>query len=548
MKKNNYIKGAFIVTIGIFLTKIIGMLYVVPFYQIIGEQGGALYGYAYNIYCTFLSISSAGIPMAISKIISEYNSLGYIDDKQRAFRIGKQLALVLGVIAFIILFVFAPDIAKLIMGNIEGGNSPEDISLVIRVISSAIIVVPVLSVYRGYFEGHKFFVPTSISQIVEQLVRVFIILVGSYITLKVLDLSLTTSVGVAVFGATVGAFVSYLYLENKYLKKKTLFENTSDRNRHYSDLEILKKILLYALPLIMIEIFKTLYNSVDVITLVRTLVNKANYDVVEAESVMSVLSTWGSKLNMIITSISTGMIISLVPSLTSSIVSDDKKEIQDIVDQTFLILLFFVVPMTVGLSFLSKPIWMIFYGSSELGATTFSYSIFIALFFCIFASTITITQVLKSYKMVFISLLFGFLLKAFLNIPLIVVFSMFGLTAHYGAITASILGYVLSFIICFICLKKDYQISFRLVIKQAIRVLVATLSMFLVLLVLKKIVPYFSCRRIFNIPIIVVYAVVGLIVYLFTSWKLGLIKEIFGITGINKLLRKLKLSFRVKEK
>ena len=102
MKKNNFVQGAFIATLGIVITKILGILYVIPFYAIIGEKGGALYGYAYTLYLVFMAISSAGIPLAISKIISEYQTLGYYDAKQRAFKIGRQIAITLGLICFVI--------------------------------------------------------------------------------------------------------------------------------------------------------------------------------------------------------------------------------------------------------------------------------------------------------------------------------------------------------------------------------------------------------------------------------------------------------------
>ena len=123
MKKNNFVQGAFIATLGIVITKILGILYVIPFYAIIGEKGGALYGYAYTLYLVFMAISSAGIPLAISKIISEYQILGYYDAKQRAFKMGKQIAITLGIVCFIILFVFAPQLANAILGDLKGGNT-----------------------------------------------------------------------------------------------------------------------------------------------------------------------------------------------------------------------------------------------------------------------------------------------------------------------------------------------------------------------------------------------------------------------------------------
>ena len=189
MKKNNFIQGAFIATFGIVMTKIIGILYVIPFYQIIGDKGGALYGYAYNIYNIFLNISYAGIPIAMSKITSEYNALGLYEDKKQAFKIGIKIALILSVISFLILFIFAPFISYLIIGNVDGGNTREEIALVIRIISTAMLIVPVLSIYRGYFQGHKYIKPTSISQIIEQIFRVIVILGGSYLALKVFNLS-----------------------------------------------------------------------------------------------------------------------------------------------------------------------------------------------------------------------------------------------------------------------------------------------------------------------------------------------------------------------
>ena len=91
LKKNEFIEGALIATIAIILSKILGVLYVIPFYNIIGENGGSLYGYAYNIYNFFLIISSAGIPLAISKITSEYNTLGKLKEKTYMFKYSKKI-------------------------------------------------------------------------------------------------------------------------------------------------------------------------------------------------------------------------------------------------------------------------------------------------------------------------------------------------------------------------------------------------------------------------------------------------------------------------
>lgn len=537
MKKSSFMHGAFIATLGIVITKIIGILYVIPFYQIIGEKGGALYGYAYNIYNIFLNISSAGIPMAISKIISEYNVLGLYEDKKEAFRIGKKMAIILSSVSFIILFFFAPSIAYLIIGDVQGGNTIYEITLVIRIISTAIIIVPILSIYRGYFQGHKYIKPTSISQIIEQLVRVSVILIGSYLTLKVFNLSLTTSVGIAVFGATVGALFSYFYILKKYYDNKSQFEKDKlDSKRTISSKDIFKQIIIYAIPLVLIDVFKSLYNSVDMITLVKTLVNGIGYQVKDAESIMSVISTWGLKLNMIVTSIGSGIVISLVPNLSESYITNNQKGINDKVNKTLQVLLFFTLPMTVGLSLLSKPIWIIFYGYNELGFTTFSYSIFIAFFLSLFLTMISITQLLKEYKVVIISLIIGILSKLILNVPLIYLFNRVNLPPYYGSITATIIGYLIPFIICMVYLKKKFNLKYQSTMKSFSHILLATVLMAITIILTRNLLPYYSLSRVVNIPIVILYTILGGSIYFVYMWKSGMIFKLFG----NKIIKKIK--------
>ena len=247
MKKTTFVKGAFITTFGIVLAKVMGLFYVIPFHAIIGDEGGALYGYAYTIYTFFMSLASAGIPLAISKVVSEYQALGYYNVKNRVFLWGRRLAISLGFICFIILFFMAPFLSSLILGGVEGGNSVSDVTFVIRVISTAILIVPLLSIYRGYFEGHRFMSPPSISQVLEQLIRVTIIICGSFVTIKFFKWDIKSSVGMALFGATLGALGAYVYLVSKYLKNKTKF-NTKARNVNeplITNKTIIKKIFYF---------------------------------------------------------------------------------------------------------------------------------------------------------------------------------------------------------------------------------------------------------------------------------------------------------------
>lgn len=540
MKKNSFMQGAFIATFGIVLCKIMGILYVIPFHSVIGEQGGALYGYAYNIYSIFLSVSQAGIPLAMSKIISEYYTLGYFNAKERAFKIGKTFLFIIGFLCFLILFIFADQIGHMIIGNVEGGNTREDIAFVIRVISTAILIIPSLSVTRGYFQGHRFITPTSISQILEQLTRVLIIVIGSFLMYRVLHMSLKATVGVAVFAATVGGMVSYGYLLWKQKKNKKEFVKYDKKLKEpkITNKEIMKKIIMYSIPFIMIDLFRSLYNSVDVLTLVKALVNDIGYAAKDAESVMSVISTWGLKINMIIISIVSGIMTSLIPNLTASFVQNDMKGVSEKINKTYQIILFFTVPMTVGLSFLAKPVWMIFYGVSKYGALTYQYLVFVALATAIFTSTVMIVQLLKEYKTVFFSLISGMIVKVVLNVPLIHSFNKMGLPAFYGAITATILGFLTSSIIAIIVLKKKYKFNFEDTAKEILNILIATIVMLLVLIGLKFVVPTSTTSRMISIGVVLLYSIIGAIVYLFVLYKTKSINNIFGEEKVKSLLNK----------
>ena len=530
MRKATFVKGAFITTLGIILSKILGIIYVIPFHAMIGEKGGALYGYAYTIYAVFMSLATAGIPLAISKVVSEYQTLGYYQTKKRVFYLGKKLSLILGLVCFLVVSLFAPYLAKFVLGDVVGGNTLEDVTFVIRIIGTAILIVPVLSVYRGYFEGHRFMSPPSISQVLEQIVRVLIIIIGCFLALNVFHASLTISVSIALMGATVGALFSYLYL---FYKKKKHASKFNEKIRPVNeplvtDKVIIKKIFMYAIPFILIDVFKAIYNYVDMVTVVKGLVHYASFEALDAEYIYSIMSTWGAKFNMMVLAISTGIIVSLIPSLTESLVKKDSVDVQNKIHQAFSMLLFFTIPLTMGISFLSKPIWNLFYGNSIYGANVLSYFIFVGFFIGFFTSMIIILQTLKDNKSVLISLVVGVLFKVLLNMNLMKAFYQMGLPPYYGFITASIIGYFISSIICIIVLNRKYGILFEDMVRDFIDIMIATIIMVFCLFIIKYIIPIYSTSRIINLFIVLLYGVIGMVIYFSYGKVSGLTKRVLG--------------------
>lgn len=544
MKKNPLVQGAIIATLGIIASKILGIIYVIPFYSIIGSKGGALYGYAYSIYAIFLNLSSIGIPLAISRLTSEYNALEQYRLKEKTFKVGKNVIRVLSLISFLSLIIFADKIAYLFIGDIAGGNTLEDVAFVIRIVATAILVVPTLSVTKGYLQGHGYISVPTYSQVIEQLFRVIIIVVGSYVAIKVLDLPMKVGVGIAVFGATIGGLIAYLYLMYKVHKYKSSFKH--DQPVSKTDLEmstkgIILKILTYSIPVIMTSLITSFYTFADLTMVVRTLVEGLKYNVNEAEKILSILSTWGSKLNMIVTSIATGIVTSLIPNISEGFAKNNLPDIRLKINRSLQILLYTATPLTVMLSVLSKPVWTVFYGYDALSSQIFKYYIYISLVSSLLLVLNMTFQFLNERWRMFIYILVGLIVKASLNIPLMYFFENIGLHGSYGAITATILGFMLSIILILARLRKKVGVNYKETFKRFGVIVFACLIMAVVSSLLQLVLPIDSMHRLSSIILIGIVGCVGVFVYILITIKTGVLVSIFGKTFLNKILSKLKI-------
>lgn len=541
MKKNTFIEGAVIATVSVIITKILGMLYVIPFYKIIGTKGGALYSYAYNIYTIFLGISSAGIPTAISKIISEYNTLGYEEAKYRTFKIGTKIIGYMSTGAFLVMFVFADLIAVSIIGNMSGGNTVSDIAFVIRCISFAVLVIPYVSVTRGFIQGHKIITPASISGILEQIVRIFVILSGSFLAYKIFSSSLTLAVGIAVSGAFFGGVAAYIYLRIVIKKNVSVLGIKEYKTKNkIEDKEIIKKIIYLSFPFIIINIASSIYNFTDMILLLRGL-NILGYSTLEAEFIQSAMTTWSNKFCMIISSFAMGMGVSLIPHIVSSYVKGNWVDVCNKMNKAYQIVLVVSIPCAVGICILAKPIWNVFYGANEYGYNVLRAMILSAVFANLYNITFNTMQSLNRYKVVYLSVFLGFIVNAFLDIPLTIIFKKFGLPPYWGVTASSIIGYCISIKTVTRDLKRSHNMSYKTSYKAAGKIIIPTSAMILVLILFNYVVKFNLTSTFQCILMIVFNVIIGGTVYLFIANKLHLFYDIIGEKEIRKVLKKLTL-------
>ena len=538
MKKSGFITGAVVSTLCLVICKILGLVYVIPFYSIIGTQGGALYSYAYSIYSVFLNLSTVGIPAAVAKIISEYDSLNYKYLKDKAYKLASKLLNYFGVLSFIIMFLCSDIIANTIIGGVEGGNTVEEVSTAIKIVSTALLIVPKLSILKGYFQGNKYLTESGISAIVEQLIRVIVIVIGSYLIVKVFHLEVSYAVYIAVFAATIGAISSFLYLKIKARKITKEEVVITEEEKNITTKDLFKKVIFYAIPFVVIALLQSVYNVVDTFTVVRTLTN-LKYSIIEAETTIGVMSTWGAKLNMIVVSMSIGITASLIPNVVGSYTKGNFKDINDKINLSFKMLLLVTVPMAIGISFLAEPVWHVFYGINELGSNIFRIHILQVIVYGLFTTITTITQSMNQTKITIGSLILSFFIKAILNVPMMYLFKTIGIPSYYAPTITDGIAQTVALFAVLIALKKKYNFSYKTLVPFIFKVVVSIIAMVIVLLGIKLL--YFNNTKVFfAILTIGIYSIIGALVYLILAHKLKLFEEILGKNYISRIISKFK--------
>ena len=531
MKKSNFLNGAIIATAGIIICKIIGLVYVIPFYAMIGTAGGTLYSYAYSIYAIFLSLSTSGVPVAMSKIVSEYNTLGDYNTKERAFKIGSKLIIGLGILGFIVLTIFAPTIATILKGGVEGGASIEHITLVIRVVASALLIVPLFSVTRGYLQGHKMIATASISNVLEQLVRVIFLLGGSYLVVKVFHLSTTLAVCIAVLSATIGALVGYSYVRFRIRQNKKEFNKNAEPTKEekaITNKDLFKKILMYAIPFVMIDLIDSAYVVVDSVTIVRTL-TKLGMSADNAEIVLSSIATWATKLDMIVISVAIGFVTSLIPHITSSFVKKDMESVNNKYKQALEMLLLIVIPLTFGLAFLASPIWTIFYSHNALSISVFTLYAFQALTYSLHWLLINLLQSLNKSKVTLLTLLTALGIKTVLNVPAMKYLPLIGIPSYQGSTIVTLIVQVGMIIFILLYLNKKFKLNLDGVKGNLAKILFSGLAMVGGLFALTNFIDINTTTKLSSLLVVAIYAAVGGIIYLGLTYKFGLLDKFIKI-------------------
>ena len=535
--QSKLLRGTFILTLGTILSKVIGLIYVIPFYQIVGKHGTQLYSYGYVPYTIFISIATAGVPLAVSKFIAKYNALEEYAVGRKLFKSGLVVMSITGFVAFLIMYLAAPLLAE--MSN--PGNEIDAAITVMRAVSFALILVPFMSLIRGFFQGHQSMGPSAASQVVEQIVRILFTLVGAYVVLKFLNGSMVTAVSVATFAAFVGAIGGLAVLFWYWYKRKPHLDELLEQDKgtiHVSLKEIYKEIFIYAAPFVFVGIANPLFQLIDQFTLTKALVEMGTSKKL-ADTAFGILNFESHKIVIIPVSLATAFSLTLVPSITKAYVENDRKNLTNQLNQTFQVLLFLTLPAAIGLSILAEPVYTAFYEHDALGTQVLGAYAPVAILFSLYAVTAAIMQGINEQRYTILSLLVGLLVKLTLNIPLVKMFET------RGAVLATAIGYMASIIINLVVIRYFSRYQYRFVWRRSLLIIIFAGCMWVGTELMYKFLTLFlsPASKMQSVLMILISALVGAGIYFYLGLKSGLATRLFG-NRLERMLTKFKLPKR----
>ncbi len=474
-KSNKFLKGALILAAANFVVKIIGALFKVPLYELIGEEGNGIFNVAYQIYTFMFIVATAGFPIAVSKMVAESIAKKDEYDAKRVFETAIILLGLIGLAGSTILFVFAGRLANL-LGN-------PDSEMAIKVISPAVFFVSLVSAYRGYFQGKQNMYPTAGSEVIESGAKLVIGILCAYLFMS---MTVNTELGKsfsfstkeissthtrtiysatgAIFGVTIGTFLALLLMMIIQSTKKSAVKPAMGAEIRPRK-TILKRMILIAVPITIGASVSSLTSLVDLATIMNRLVinpqvfvpyahlfeEGTDFAASAAEEAWSGIVLLQKKANSLYgmytgqaqtmfnlpLTIVVALSMSIVPAISTAIAKKNLKDAHEITASVLRITMLFALPCAMGFYVLSGPILGLLYSDSNACFLLQKLSMAVA-----FVALVSVTNaVLQAYDKVYypvFNMLIGGIVKVLMNYLLIPVWGIdaapIATTVCYGII------------------------------------------------------------------------------------------------------------------
>ena len=444
-KKQSFLHGTMLLAMATAIVKVIGALYKIPLNAIIGEQGFGYYSTAYEIYTVLLMISTAGLPVAMSRMISQASSLGNYRQVRKIYTVSRTIFLSLGLIGTLLMTLFCKQLAAF--------QEQPDAWAAIGTLGPCCFLICLMSTYRGFFQGQSNMLPTSISQVLEAICKL-IVGIAAALLIKFYWHSIPLAAGGAIFGVTMSCLISSFYLNRCF--RKAFKEMPASAEEVTSGKDIAKGLLAIAIPITIgsagLQILTVLETKIYMSQLLTFLTQD------QADTQKGIYNMTQTIFNMPCAFI-TPITISIIPAITAQITSGDKKAARITEESAVRVTGLISAPCAVGLAVLAEPVTGLLggYAGEKLALST---SLMTILGICIvFNALVLLTNaIMQAHGHVNLPVINMFIGGA---VKLIAVFVLTG-NENIG-----ILGTPIGSLLCYLCITVLNLFTIRRVLPEA---------------------------------------------------------------------------------
>ena len=369
-KGTNFLMQGTILAAAAMITKIVGLAYRIPLTNIMGAEGNGYYGVVFQVYSLALMLTSYSLPMAVSKLVSARVALGQYKNAYRVFKGAMTFGILSGGIVSAIVFFNARFISEEIM---KMGLS----IYALRVLSPCILIVAILGVLRGFFQGYGTMIPTAISQVAEQLINAIVSVVGAYLLMQtgrsMASGEAKESYGAAfaaaggTLGTVIGALTALLFLLFVFTAYKTRLKRQMrrDRTRRLESRKTIYKVLLLTIAPVILS--ATVYNISNLIdqTMFSNIMAAQGMAEKEYSSLLGLLNGQYDTMTNIPLSVSSALAASFMPSLVATMQTGNRKQIHSKINMVSRFNMLIAIPCAAGFITLSGPILNLLYFNQD---------------------------------------------------------------------------------------------------------------------------------------------------------------------------------------
>lgn len=440
VKTSGILKQGSILAVASILVRMIGLVYRIPMNNILGDDGMGVYSASYEVYNIMLIISSYGLPMAVSKMVSLKCAERKYKNAYTLFYRTLVFSIFTGGLAALFLYFGADFLEQNFYAKYRG------IALPLRVLAPTIFIVAVMGVFRGLFQGRNTMMPTAVSQIFEQIVNAFVSVAASFMLMRrYSDSSKVAGWGAAggTMGTLFGAITAFLILFFIYLLYRPIMEKQKQRDR-VSVQESLavsyKLILCTVIPIILSQTVYQLSGIIDVTLFNMAMEGKGVSDK-QTSSLLGIYSTKYRTLVNVPTAVSTAIASSMIPALVSSYLKNNKKEVHERIELAVKFNMIIAFPSAVGLAVLGEPILRLLFRNSDfaLGGAMLMTGSSCVIFYALSTVTSGVLQSIDKMNLPVIHSLASLILHVFLVYGLLLYTDMGAFALVVGNVTYPVL-------------------------------------------------------------------------------------------------------------